>query len=146
MGPRTGHQRPDRTPPVASAGTRPDVPRNRHMTDRRCAWALSSDAMAACHDTEWGRPAHDDRHLFEMLLLEGVQAGPSWSTVLTKRENYRRALEAAGAAVEVRPSWACRPRRRPHGPECRPGPAGPGRCAPAGACATPLARLGGIRL
>ncbi|GAA3357210.1 hypothetical protein GCM10017744_026940 [Streptomyces antimycoticus] len=93
------------------------------MTDRRCAWALSSDAMAACHDTEWGRPAHDDRHLFEMLLLEGVQAGPSWSTVLTKRENYRRALEAAGAAVEVRPSWACRPRRRPHGPECRPGPA-----------------------
>ncbi|AQW49233.1 DNA-3-methyladenine glycosylase I [Streptomyces violaceusniger] len=63
------------------------------MTDRRCAWALSSEVMAAYHDTEWGRPAHDDQHLFEMLLLEGAQAGLSWSTVLNKRENYRRALD-----------------------------------------------------
>ncbi|GHF39536.1 DNA-3-methyladenine glycosylase [Amycolatopsis bartoniae] len=49
--------------------------------------------MTAYHDTEWGRPNHDDRYLFELLLLEGAQAGLSWSTVLNKRENYRRALD-----------------------------------------------------
>jgi len=49
--------------------------------------------MSAYHDKEWGRPEHDDRHLFEMLLLEGAQAGLSWSTVLNKRENYRQALD-----------------------------------------------------
>ena len=49
--------------------------------------------MIAYHDTEWGRPNHDDRYLFELLLLEGAQAGLSWSTVLNKRENYRRALD-----------------------------------------------------
>jgi DNA-3-methyladenine glycosylase I len=49
--------------------------------------------MTAYHDTEWGRPAHDDAYLFELLLLEGAQAGLSWSTVLNKRENYRRALD-----------------------------------------------------
>jgi DNA-3-methyladenine glycosylase I len=49
--------------------------------------------MSAYHDNEWGRPAHDDRHLFEMLLLEGAQAGLSWSTILNKRENYRQALD-----------------------------------------------------
>ncbi|MFF7347934.1 DNA-3-methyladenine glycosylase I [Streptomyces antimycoticus] len=107
---------------------------------------------AAHHDTEWGRPAHDDRHLFEMLLLEGAQAGLSWSTVLLRLFRHlsmglgegrpqreppgarRSAAPVAGAAVEVRPSWACRPRRRPHGPECCPGPAG---AAPAGACGSP---------
>jgi DNA-3-methyladenine glycosylase I len=45
------------------------------------------------HDTEWGVPNHDDRHLFEMLILEGAQAGLSWSTVLNKRENYRKAFD-----------------------------------------------------
>jgi len=45
------------------------------------------------HDTEWGVPNHDDRHLFEMLVLEGAQAGLSWSTVLNKRENYRKAFD-----------------------------------------------------
>lgn len=45
------------------------------------------------HDTEWGVPNHDDRHLFEMLILEGAQAGLSWSTILKKRENYRRAFD-----------------------------------------------------
>jgi DNA-3-methyladenine glycosylase I len=59
----------------------------------RCAWANGSDLMAAYHDAEWGVPAHDDRYLFEMLLLEGAQAGLSWSTVLNKRENYRAALD-----------------------------------------------------
>ncbi|WP_236791428.1 DNA-3-methyladenine glycosylase I [Amycolatopsis sp. GM8] len=59
----------------------------------RCAWAQGSDLMTTYHDTEWGRPAHDDGYLFELLLLEGAQAGLSWSTVLAKRENYRRALD-----------------------------------------------------
>ncbi|MFE9246970.1 DNA-3-methyladenine glycosylase I [Nocardiopsis sp. NPDC006938] len=67
------------------------------MTDtenRRCAWARNaSELMTAYHDTEWGRPSHDDRHLFEMLVLEGAQAGLSWSTVLNKRENYRSAMD-----------------------------------------------------
>jgi DNA-3-methyladenine glycosylase I len=59
----------------------------------RCHWADSSALMSAYHDSEWGRAAHDDRHLFEMLLLEGAQAGLSWSTILNKRENYRQALD-----------------------------------------------------
>lgn len=54
--------------------------------------------MATYHDTEWGVPSHDDAHLFEMLLLEGAQAGLSWSTVLAKRDNYRRALDGFGVA------------------------------------------------
>lgn len=54
----------------------------------RCAWA-TTDAMAHYHDTEWGVPSRDDRHLFEMLVLEGAQAGLSWSTILNKREGYR---------------------------------------------------------
>ena len=49
--------------------------------------------MGAYHDYEWGVPSHDDTHLFEMLLLEGAQAGLSWSTILAKRDNYRRALD-----------------------------------------------------
>ena len=64
------------------------------MTDRRCAWARNaSDLMTAYHDREWGRPSHDDTHLFEMLVLEGAQAGLSWATVLGKRENYRALLD-----------------------------------------------------
>jgi DNA-3-methyladenine glycosylase I len=59
----------------------------------RCHWADSSALMTAYHDTEWGFASHDDNHLFEMLLLEGAQAGLSWSTVLNKRENYREALD-----------------------------------------------------
>ena len=59
---------------------------------KRCSWADSSDLMRAYHDTEWGVPLHDDRALFEFLCLEGAQAGLSWSTVLNKRENYRRAF------------------------------------------------------
>src|SRR5512144_861901 len=60
---------------------------------KRCAWAGSDETDVAYHDTEWGVPVHDDRRLFEFLVLEGAQAGLSWSTVLAKRENYRRAFE-----------------------------------------------------
>jgi DNA-3-methyladenine glycosylase I len=60
---------------------------------KRCAWASSLDAdYVRYHDEEWGRPVHDDRHLFEMLILEGAQAGLSWATILRKRANYRRAF------------------------------------------------------
>lgn len=57
----------------------------------RCEWART-DAMIAYHDKEWGTPVHDERKLFEFLILEGAQAGLSWETVLRKRENYRRAF------------------------------------------------------
>ncbi len=58
----------------------------------RCAWP-KSELDIAYHDTEWGVPVHDDRLLFEMLILEGAQAGLSWSTILKKRGNYRRAFD-----------------------------------------------------
>ncbi len=58
----------------------------------RCAWP-KTELDIAYHDTEWGVPVHDDRLLFEMLILEGAQAGLSWSTILKKRDNYRRALD-----------------------------------------------------
>ena len=58
----------------------------------RCPWAGSDPAMRAYHDQEWGRPVHDDRVLFEFLTLEGAQAGLAWSTILRKREGYRRAF------------------------------------------------------
>jgi DNA-3-methyladenine glycosylase I len=60
--------------------------------DPRCPWCLGSPEYLAYHDREWGRPVHDDRTFFEFLLLEGAQAGLSWSTILAKRENYRRAF------------------------------------------------------
>src|ERR1700740_1973442 len=64
----------------------------------RCQWAEgSSEAMVRYHDEEWGVPSHDDRHLFEMLILEGAQAGLSWITILRKRDNYRRAFDALDA-------------------------------------------------
>lgn len=58
----------------------------------RCAWA-KGELYTAYHDREWGVPVHDDRRLFEFLILEGAQAGLSWSTILQKRENYRRAFD-----------------------------------------------------
>jgi DNA-3-methyladenine glycosylase I len=58
----------------------------------RCSWAGEDPLMRRYHDEQWGVPIHDDRLLFEMLTLEGAQAGLSWSTILNKRENYRRAL------------------------------------------------------
>jgi DNA-3-methyladenine glycosylase I len=59
---------------------------------RRCPWCLGSEPYRRYHDEEWGVPVHDDRRLFEFLTLEGAQAGLSWSTILAKRENYRRAF------------------------------------------------------
>lgn len=59
----------------------------------RCAWGVEGDPLyRAYHDEEWGRPSRDERHLFELLVLEGAQAGLSWSTILRKRESYRRAF------------------------------------------------------
>jgi DNA-3-methyladenine glycosylase I len=68
---------------MAKPGNQPPV---------RCGWA-TGELMIRYHDEEWGVPAHDDRTLFEFLILEGAQAGLSWSTILNKRENYRRAFE-----------------------------------------------------
>lgn len=59
----------------------------------RCEWCGHDPLYVTYHDEEWGVPAHDDRHLFEMLILEGAQAGLSWSTILKKRENYRKAFD-----------------------------------------------------
>jgi DNA-3-methyladenine glycosylase I len=60
---------------------------------RSCSWPTDDPLMLAYHDTEWGVPLHDDRQLFEFLVLEGMQAGLSWSTILRKRENFRRVFE-----------------------------------------------------
>jgi DNA-3-methyladenine glycosylase I len=63
----------------------------------RCAWPGSDPLYLAYHDKEWGVPLRDDRALFEMLMLEGAQAGLSWITILRKRENYRRAFDGFDA-------------------------------------------------
>jgi DNA-3-methyladenine glycosylase I len=69
----------------------------------RCAWAPLGDPLyLAYHDEEWGVPVHDDRHLFEMLVLEGAQAGLSWSTILHKREGYRTAFAGFDPAKVAR--------------------------------------------
>lgn len=60
---------------------------------KRCEWPGSSDLMQKYHDTEWGVPLYDDRKLFEFLLLDSFQAGLSWSTILNKRENFRKAFD-----------------------------------------------------
>lgn len=62
-------------------------------TLKKCAWALSSPNQEHYHDHEWGVPVHDDRLLFEFLMLEGAQAGLSWSTILNKRDGYRTAFD-----------------------------------------------------
>jgi DNA-3-methyladenine glycosylase I len=68
---------------------------------KRCPWP-TSELYIAYHDLEWGVPNHDDRHLFEMLILEGAQAGLSWSTILNKRQNYRAAFDNFDAAKIAR--------------------------------------------
>lgn len=67
----------------------------------RCRWA-TTDASVAYHDAEWGVPQHDDRMLFEFLILEGAQAGLSWETILKKRDNYRRAFDGFDPAKVAR--------------------------------------------
>ncbi len=70
---------------------------------RRCGWAATDDpAYLTYHDEEWGVPVHDDLRLFEMLTLEGAQAGLSWATILHKREGYRRAFAGFDAAKVAR--------------------------------------------
>ena len=67
------------------------------MERKRCEWGdwgSRSKAMEKYHDKEWGKPVHNDRKLFEMLILEGAQAGLSWSTILNKRENFRKAFNS----------------------------------------------------
>ena len=63
------------------------------MEPERCGWCGSDPLYREYHDSEWGVPAHDPRHLFEMLILEGAQAGLSWITILRKREHYRRVFD-----------------------------------------------------
>jgi DNA-3-methyladenine glycosylase I len=70
---------------------------------QRCEWAAGGDdLMLAYHDEEWGVPSHDDRHLFELLTLEGAQAGLSWSTILRKRPGYRAAFAGFDPATVAR--------------------------------------------
>ncbi len=65
-----------------------------HMTGKtRCAWARGDELLIDYHDQEWGLPVHDDRALFEFLILEGAQAGLSWNTILRKRPAYRVAFD-----------------------------------------------------
>src|SRR5438874_1401389 len=64
---------------------------------KRCPWAMSSQQYIDYHDKEWGVPVHDDRKLFEMLILEGVQAGLSWSLILKKRAGYLQAFDGFDA-------------------------------------------------
>jgi len=68
----------------------------------RCPWAEGSDACRTYHDAEWGVPVHDDRVFFEFLLLEGAQAGLSWSTILNKRAGYRAAFDGFDPARVAR--------------------------------------------
>jgi len=68
----------------------------------RCGWAGEDPLMVDYHDREWGTPVHDDRRLFEFLILEGAQAGLSWSTILKKREAYRRAFHDFDPAAVAR--------------------------------------------
>lgn len=99
---RSGHREAEKGPPVKSGQRK--KPKNDRLEggsvtdDRtRCQWSTmytgaGSAAYVKYHDEEWGRPVHDDRALFELLILEGAQAGLSWSTILNKRENYRQAF------------------------------------------------------
>ena len=69
---------------------------------QRCSWVSDDPLMTAYHDEEWGVPLHDDQRLFEFLVLEGAQAGLSWSTVLRKRENFRKAFQGFDPAIVAR--------------------------------------------
>jgi len=66
---------------------------------KRCTWTGTDPLMIAYHDTEWGVPLHDDRKIYEFLVLEGMQAGLSWSTILRKRENFRAAFRGFDPAA-----------------------------------------------
>lgn len=72
------------------------------MMQTRCPWCLSNSSYMAYHDVEWGTPVHDDRLLFEFLVLEGMQAGLSWLTILKKRENFRKEFDGFDARKVAR--------------------------------------------
>ncbi|HEX9020059.1 MAG TPA: DNA-3-methyladenine glycosylase I [Nitrospirota bacterium] len=69
---------------------------------KRCPWPSDDPLMIAYHDTEWGVPLHDDRTLYEFMILDGAQAGLSWSTVLRKRENFRKAFHGFDPKIVAR--------------------------------------------
>ena len=88
---------------MASQPDRRKLGAQRHTDGKlRCAWCPADPLYLAYHDTEWGVPVHDDRRLFEMLCLEGAQAGLSWLTILRKRETYRKAFDGFDAEKMVR--------------------------------------------
>ena len=88
---------------MASRIDRSKLRARRHSDGRlRCAWCPDDALYVEYHDAEWGRPVRDDRHLFEMLCLEGAQAGLSWITVLRKREHYRRVFDGFDPSQMVR--------------------------------------------
>jgi DNA-3-methyladenine glycosylase I len=88
---------------MASPPTLRRLGAQRHADGKlRCAWCSTEPLYLAYHDTEWGVPVHDDRRLFEMLCLEGAQAGLSWLTILRKRENYRKAFDGFDAETMAR--------------------------------------------
>ena len=72
------------------------------MVVKRCSWCGEDPLYVAYHDEEWGVPVYDDRTLFEFLILEGAQAGLSWSTILKKREGYRAAFDGFDPAIVAR--------------------------------------------
>lgn len=80
----------------------PRMPGRGPVTRRRCGWAGDKPHMIRYHDEEWGRPVHDDRRHFEMLLLEGAQAGLTWDTVLRRRDGYRKAFAGFDPAKVAR--------------------------------------------
>jgi DNA-3-methyladenine glycosylase I len=86
---------------VTETAVRADTEREAPVR-RRCRWVGDDPLLIAYHDDEWGVPSHDDRHLFEMLILEGAQAGLSWTTILRKRAGYRAAFAGFDAARVAR--------------------------------------------
>jgi len=92
-GRRTSHPDECNSPVAITNAIGPAMTQAREPKLRRCHWA-KSPLMIAYHDREWGVPLHEDRKLFELLILEGAQAGLSWETILNKRENYRRAFDS----------------------------------------------------
>ena len=88
---------------MASQSDRRKLGAQRHTDGKlRCAWCSADPLYVAYHDTEWGVPVHGNRVLFEMLCLEGAQAGLSWLTILRKRESYRRAFDGFDAEKMAR--------------------------------------------
>jgi DNA-3-methyladenine glycosylase I len=94
---------------AANADHRPARSTSRHVAIEertsmisRCEWAFGDELIERYHDEEWGVPLHDERRLFEFLVLEGAQAGLSWKTILKKRENYRAAFDGFDPAAVAR--------------------------------------------